>query len=114
MTWETGYGDDQEVFVLPNGVALVAAWQGDNTGPAPIDAIQQVYASLRKRYPHATVRPASFDEFFAIANQPDVKSQLPVVTQDIGLFRKKTNKGERRRKEKEEGRGRGMKEKNVI
>ena len=31
-TWETAYGSAATVFVLPNGVALAAAWNGDNTG----------------------------------------------------------------------------------
>ena len=31
LTYETGYGGDSTLFVLPNGVALAVAWQGDNT-----------------------------------------------------------------------------------
>jgi hypothetical protein len=31
--------------VLPNGVALAAAWKGDNSGPGPIADAQSDYAS---------------------------------------------------------------------
>ena len=38
---------------------------------------------LRKEFPAATVFSSTFDAFFAVANQPEIKSQLPVVTQEI-------------------------------
>ena len=30
MTYETAYGDVSTVFVLPNGVALAVAWEGNH------------------------------------------------------------------------------------
>jgi len=83
-TWETAYGSINTLFVLPNGVALAVQWEGDNTGPGPIEQVQSFYTTLRTKYPHATVNVSTFDAFFAVANQPEVKSQLPVVTKEIG------------------------------
>lgn len=82
-TFETAYGTAATVFVLPNGVALAAAWRGDNTGPGPIPDVQNDYAMLRKEFPDAKVFSSTFDAFFTIANQPEVKSKLPIVTEEI-------------------------------
>ena len=51
LTYETGYGGDSTLFVLPNGVALAVAWQGDNTGPAPLDAVAGFYQQVSRAYP---------------------------------------------------------------
>eukprot|EP00040_Diaphanoeca_grandis_P003118 m.23826 g.23826 ORF g.23826 m.23826 type:complete len:790 (+) comp14371_c0_seq1:140-2509(+) len=83
-TYETKYGDVSTVFVLPNGEALAVAWYSDNKGPAPIEMCQADYAALQTRFPSATVVSSTFDEFFDVANQPDIKRQLPVVTEEIG------------------------------
>ena len=83
LTYETGYGTDSTVFVLPNGEALAVAWQGDNTGPAPLADVQAVYHKLRQQFPAANVTASTFDAFFAVANQPEIKRQLPVVTEEI-------------------------------
>jgi hypothetical protein len=40
LLYETGYGSQKDVFVLPNGVAITAAWPGDNTGPGSLHAVQ--------------------------------------------------------------------------
>jgi hypothetical protein len=84
VTYETKYGDATQVFVLPNGVALAAGWYGDNQGPESIENAQKDYALLRQRFPAAKVMSSTFDAFFAVANQEEVKSQLPVVTAEIG------------------------------
>ena len=84
LTYETGYGGDSTLFVLPNGVALAVAWQGDNTGPAPLDDVANFYAQVSSRYPGAKVSASTFDAFFKIANEPAIKAQLPVVTEEIG------------------------------
>jgi hypothetical protein len=68
------------VFVLPNGIALVAAWIGDNQGPGDYEAVQAFFAYLNSTFPQAEVKLGPFDEFFSIANQPEVKGLLPVVT----------------------------------
>jgi hypothetical protein len=44
-------GTDATLFVLPNGVAMCAAWAGDNTGPPPLVEVIGFYDSLRGRYP---------------------------------------------------------------
>jgi hypothetical protein len=83
-TYETSYGTVKQVFVLPNGHAMVAAWDGDNSGPGDASTIQSFYAYLHQRFPGASVQATSFDEFFAVANTPEIKAQLPVITQEIG------------------------------
>ena len=83
LTYETAYGTIATVFVLPNGVALCAAWAGDNTGPPPLADVQGFYATLRSAYPAAEVFASTFDAFFAVANQPEIKAKLPVVTEEI-------------------------------
>ncbi len=82
-TYETAYGTASTVFVLPNGVALAAAWNGDNTGPGPSDNLKSDYDMLRKRFPGAKIMSSTFDDFFEVANQPEVKALLPVVTAEI-------------------------------
>ena len=81
VTSESGYGGTGTLFVLPNGVALAADWSGDNSGPA--SASGQL-AKLRQKYPDALVHCSTFSRFFAEANRPEIKAQLPVVTAEIG------------------------------
>ena len=100
------------LFVLPSGEALCVAWQGDNTGPAPLEAVQGswtrtifwvvvplclsakavpvrmldragFYDHLTAQYEGAEVLASSFDAFFAAANTPALKKLLPVVTGEI-------------------------------
>ena len=75
LTYETGYGRDSTLFVLPNGEALCVAWQGDNTGPAPLADVQGFYQSLQERYPNANVSASTLDAFFQVANKPEIKKQ---------------------------------------
>ena len=84
LTYETAYGTPSTVFVLPNGVALAVAWQGDNTGPATIEQVAADYKQLQTKYPRAKIVASTFDAFFKIANEPSVKAQLPIVTEEIG------------------------------
>lgn len=77
-----GYGGG--VHILPNGVALYCAWNTDNGGPMKPTAVKNIYANLRKRYPHATVRASTFDDFYDAARADGVMEQLPVVTREIG------------------------------
>jgi hypothetical protein len=84
LTYETTYGTPSTVFVLPNGVALAAAWQGDNTGPATSQQVAADFKQLQDKYPQAKILASTFDAFFKIANEPAIKAQLPVVTEEIG------------------------------
>ena len=84
LTYETAYGTPSTVFVLPNGVALAAAWQGDNTGPATSQQVAADFKQLQDKYPQAKILASTFDAFFKIANEPAIKAQLPVVTEEIG------------------------------
>eukprot|EP00730_Choanoeca_flexa_P005701 TRINITY_DN12004_c0_g2_i1.p1 TRINITY_DN12004_c0_g2~~TRINITY_DN12004_c0_g2_i1.p1 ORF type:complete len:799 (+),score=141.55 TRINITY_DN12004_c0_g2_i1:145-2397(+) len=84
VTYETAYGKVTQVFVLPNGVAMVAAWIGDNQGPGSYEDVQGFFTYLNKTFPNADIKLGPFEPFFDIANQPDIKSQLPVITEEIG------------------------------
>ena len=50
-TYESKYGDISTVFVLPTGVALVADWKGDNTGPGTLADFLNDTASLQAEFP---------------------------------------------------------------
>ena len=56
--------------------------RNDNDGPHTLEAIAKIYADLRKQFPHAQVTAANLSEI-AAAVEP-YRSQLPVVTQEIG------------------------------
>jgi hypothetical protein len=43
----------------------------------------QPKAALTSAYPAAEVKASTFDAFFAVANQPQIKAQLPLVTGEI-------------------------------
>ena len=58
--------------------------QGDNTGPATAEQVAADYKQLKTKYPEANVITSTFDAFFTIANEPSIKAQLPVVTEEIG------------------------------
>ena len=80
MTADHGYGGG--LHTLPGSrVALYCAWNRDNSGPSP-DIYTSVMANLRRDYPDADVHASTFDAFFAEAEK--VRSQLPVLTQEIG------------------------------
>lgn len=85
-TYETGYGSDSVVFVLPNGVALAVCWYGDNRGPPTLEFVSQTITDIKKTIGQDSVQviPSTFDAFFEVANQPTVKAQLPVVTAELG------------------------------
>jgi hypothetical protein len=42
------------------------------------------YKQLQAKYPQAKIVASTFDAFFKIANEPSIKAQLPVVTEEIG------------------------------
>jgi hypothetical protein len=83
LTYETAYGTDATLFVLPSGDAMCAAWAGDNTGPPPLEEVMGFYESLKGRFPQADIQASTFDAFFAVANRPEIRAQLPVVTAEI-------------------------------
>ena len=69
--------------MLPSGVALAAAWTGDNSGPSA-NASAAALVGLRQRYPGARGFASTFTAFFDEANRPANKRLLPVVTAEIG------------------------------
>eukprot|EP00041_Stephanoeca_diplocostata_P034253 m.1154078 g.1154078 ORF g.1154078 m.1154078 type:complete len:814 (-) comp24488_c0_seq7:2031-4472(-) len=83
-TWETGYGNDHVVFVLPNGVAMAVCWEGDNMGPPDLTFVNSTIDYLEQNFRGATVKASTMDAFFTEANKAENKARLPVITQDIG------------------------------
>ena len=83
LAYETAYGTTATVFVLSTGEALVAAWAGDNTALPSVADVQGFFATLKGRYPDAEIVTSTFDAFFAVANRPEVKATLPVITTEI-------------------------------
>jgi hypothetical protein len=67
----------------PNGVAICTEFRTDNTGPpVSTDEILTSLNAVRQEYPNASVFSSSFDNF--IRDVLPVKSQLPVVTHEVG------------------------------
>eukprot|EP00038_Savillea_parva_P014002 m.9819 g.9819 ORF g.9819 m.9819 type:complete len:715 (-) comp2679_c0_seq1:122-2266(-) len=83
-TYETAYGTADTVFVLPNGIAFAACWQGDNRGAPDLNFTADAFETIRKQYPAAEIEASTLDAFFQVANQPEVKRLLPVITAEIG------------------------------
>lgn len=63
-------------------LAVDVEMRNDNAGPHSVAEITNIYAGLRKQFPHAEVKAANLSEI-AAAVEP-YRSQLPVVTQEIG------------------------------
>lgn len=75
-----GYGG---VIPIPGSdLAVVFAVRNDNSGPHPLPEVLNIYAGLRKRFPHALVRAATLSEV-AAAVEP-FRGHFPLVTREIG------------------------------
>jgi len=70
------------VQVPDSDLAVAVEMLGDNQGPHSVEQITKIYADLRKQFPNAQVAAATLSEI-AVAIEP-YRSQLPVVTQEIG------------------------------
>ena len=58
---------------------------GDNGGPPPESRIRENFALLAKAFPNAKeIKPSTFTEFYALLDQPSVRSKLPVLTSEAG------------------------------
>ena len=64
---------------------LCYGWVGDNGGPPPESTIAKNFALLAKAFPNAEeIKPSTFTEFYALLDQPSVRSKLPVLTAEAG------------------------------
>ena len=78
---EAGYG----LLVRVGPVALAFFFVGDNGPPPSADEVENYWAELQQRFPLATLRASSLDDFTShVLASPSLRSQLPVVLQDIG------------------------------
>jgi hypothetical protein len=68
---------------VPNSdLAIAVNMRVDNTGPHTAEEIDQIYANLKKQFPNAKLKAATFSDI-AAAMKP-IYPRLPVVTQEIG------------------------------
>ncbi len=64
---------------------LCYGWVGDNGGPPAESTISKNFALLGKAFPNAAeIKPSTFTEFYALLDQPSVRSKLPVLTAEAG------------------------------
>jgi len=61
-----GLGVSDCAIVPEIGQALAFAWRGDNEGPPGMNEVLSNFATVRKEFPNARVRAASFDDFVRI------------------------------------------------
>lgn len=80
LAYQQDYGSES---ILPDGKTAIAInFTGDNHGPHSYEVVKSIYADLRKRYPHAQLVPASFNEI--AEDLLKMKDSLPVITSEIG------------------------------
>lgn len=80
MYHKESYGGLQIVPGLEQAIAF--AHTGDNIGPQNIAQVREAYAQLRQALPGTTIVASTLDVF--ARELEAVKSQLPVVTQELG------------------------------
>ncbi|KAI9016614.1 hypothetical protein DFJ74DRAFT_677805 [Hyaloraphidium curvatum] len=90
-----GYGwEDDPVYHLhhlsPPGsgskcrTGVVFQWWYDNSGPHPLQYIQDTYALIRKTYPNANVRTADLEEVWDAFEKPECKERMELFEGEMG------------------------------
>ncbi|MBC7809841.1 MAG: DUF5054 domain-containing protein, partial [Burkholderiales bacterium] len=80
VMYQDSYGS---VYVEPRtGEAIAFAHTGDNEGPQTAAEVHHNYDEMRAAFPNTPVAASTLDAFAAVLLP--IKSQLPVVTQEIG------------------------------
>lgn len=80
VMYQHSYGG---VAVLPGGrTAVSVSFTSDNHGPHTLQQISSIYAGLRKQFPKARVFASDLNALAAAIRA--VRSNLPVITQEIG------------------------------
>lgn len=80
LVYQQNYGTED---ILPDGKTVISVnFTGDNHGPHSYEAVKNIYAGLRQRYPNAEIIAASFNEIAEALGKH--KDTLPVVTSEIG------------------------------
>ncbi len=74
------YGGVMQVPGTSTAIAVMVS--NDNSGPHSLEEISTMYADLRRQFPGATIQAATFSD--AAAAVEPIRSQLPVITQEIG------------------------------
>ena len=60
LVYQQNYGTED---ILPDGKTVISVnFTGDNHGPHSYEAVKNIYAGLRQRYPNAEIIAASFNE----------------------------------------------------
>lgn len=78
IAYNKGYGADMVI----GDFALTFGFTGDNLGPHSREQIEEIYASVRERYPGAKIIAGTLDDLAIELDR--VKDTLPVITQEIG------------------------------
>ncbi|MNG54141.1 hypothetical protein D3C87_477660 [compost metagenome] len=80
LMYQKDYGSD---MILPDGkTAMVIAFTGDNHGPHTVQQVKEIYASIQKRYPNATLHASTLSDVANVLRP--MKDKLPLMTQEIG------------------------------
>ena len=80
VMYEGKYGDFSPIG--DTGSAVYFAHTGDNAGVPSVEAVTNIFAQLRSKYPHAKICSANLNDV-ADAIRP-IRNKLPVITQEIG------------------------------
>ena len=80
VMYHYGYGDLMTIPGMEDAIAF--AHTGDNLGPQSPEMLHATYQAMRERFPGAEITASTMDAFAIQLAQ--VKSSLPVVTQEIG------------------------------
>ena len=75
-----GYGGT--VAIAGTDIAVSIRVANDNSGPHPIQAVTEYYASLRSRFPAAQIVPTNLSSIAAALK--GIRPHLPLLTQEIG------------------------------
>jgi hypothetical protein len=85
VSYDASYGSLLDTgAAVPTGAsdALFMAFTNDNIGPPSVADVRGLHASLRARYPDATITASTLNDFGATVVA--MKEQLPVVDSEIG------------------------------
>lgn len=80
LMYNGDYGSD---MLLPDGrTAVAVVFTYDNQGPHSVEAVRQIYADFRRRYPNASIEATTLNEIALTLDS--MRDRLPVVESEIG------------------------------
>lgn len=84
VMYQIGYGHLGDKLMAVPGMAdaIAFAHTDDNVGPQSMEQVQKYYREMRDQFPGAEVFASTMDAY--AAHLPEVRDNLPVITQEIG------------------------------